>query len=215
MGSQPPRQSEKSEEVVVSKTPLEDKPSEPTKPAMQTPETVPASASPESTEGKKKPAGAVSLFGGIDVFANKQAKSPLDKADDDDSFPSKSSPPPIVKKEEKVKKNTVSLFDDEEEDDSDWNEPIFVPSKPTDKNPATVCMSSLLCILYLLQPWYMCLCVHLFIFFYLFNSLLRRNNKQRAQVCFRMRSCCSASRSKRTTTQMWTSFLPRGKLQSV
>lgn len=161
MGSQLPTQSEKSEEVVVSKTPLEDKPPEPTKPAVKTPETIRASASPESTEGKKKPAGAISLFGGIDVFANKQARSPLDKADDGGGFLSKSSPPPNVKKEEKVKKNAVSLFDDEEEDKLDWNEPIFAPSKPTDKNTAKVCMidSSLLCVLYLLQLWYTCLCV--------------------------------------------------------
>ncbi|KAE8280639.1 WASH complex subunit 2 [Larimichthys crocea] len=95
--------------------------------------------SPEISESKKKPAGAVSLFGGINVLASKQTKSPLDEADND-SFPSEDSPPPNIKKEEekkeeKVKTNTVSLFDDdEEEDESDWNEPIFTPSKPTAKN---------------------------------------------------------------------------------
>lgn len=141
--SLPPTQVEKSEEPVMSKTPSEDKPSERTKPALtKTPETVPTSASQESSEGKKKPAGAVSLFGGIDVFASKQVKSPLDKADDDDDdddgFLSKSSPPPMSKKEEKVKKSAVSLFDDDddEEEESDRSEPIFAPSKAADKNAA-------------------------------------------------------------------------------
>ncbi|XP_059215596.1 WASH complex subunit 2 isoform X2 [Centropristis striata] len=126
---------EKSEDVVVSRTAAKDKPSEQEKPAAKKPEPIPPAPSPEISESKKKPAGAVSLFGGIDVFANKQTKSPLDEADNDDGFLSKDSPPPNVKneekKEEKVKTNTVSLFDDYEEDESDWNEPIFTPSKPT------------------------------------------------------------------------------------
>ncbi|XP_042289861.1 WASH complex subunit 2 isoform X3 [Thunnus maccoyii] len=134
--SQPPSLLEKSEEVAVSKRAAEDKTSEQEKPAVKTPETLPSS--PESSENKKKPAGAVSLFGGIDVFASKQTKSPLDDADGDDGFLSKDSPPLNVKKEEKkeekVKTNTVSLFDDEEEDESDWNDPIFTPSKPTTTN---------------------------------------------------------------------------------
>ncbi|XP_008277986.1 WASH complex subunit FAM21 isoform X2 [Stegastes partitus] len=134
--SQPPSLLEKSEEVAVSQTAAKDKPSEQEKPVAKTPEPLPASPSTESKESKK-PAGAVSLFGGINVLANKQTKSPLDDADQDDIFLSKDSPPPFVKKEEKkeekVKTNTVSLFDDEEEDESDWNEPIFTPSKPTTK----------------------------------------------------------------------------------
>lgn len=141
----------------MSKTPLEeDKPSERTNPAQtKTPETVPTSASPESNEGRKKPAGAVSLFGGIDVFANKQAKSPLDKAidhddhndhNDHDDFLSKSSPPPMVKKEEKVKKSAVSLFDDDEEDELDWSEPAFAASKAPDKNTTQVCARVHVCV---------------------------------------------------------------------
>nr|XP_046258221.1 WASH complex subunit 2 isoform X3 [Scatophagus argus] len=136
VASQSSSQSEKSQEVAVSRTTADDKPSEQEKPAAKAPEL----SSPESSESKKKPAGAVSLFGGIDVLANKQTKSPLDEVDSDDNFLSKDSPPPAVKKkeekkkEEKVKPNTVSLFDDEEEDESDWNEPIFTPSKPTTKN---------------------------------------------------------------------------------
>lgn len=126
----------------MSKAPAEeDKPSERTN-SVQTPETVPTSASPESSEGRKKPAGAISLFGGIDVFANKQAKSLLDKANDDnDDFLSKSSLPPMVKKEEKAKKSAVSLFDDDddEEDESEWSEPVFTPSKAADKSIAKVC----------------------------------------------------------------------------
>ncbi|KAM9344686.1 WASH complex subunit 2 [Symphorus nematophorus] len=126
----------KSEEVATSRTTAEVKPIEQEKPAAKTPELLPSSPPPDSSESKKKPAGAVSLFGGIDVLASKQTKSPLD--DNDDSFLSKDNPPPNVqkeeKKEEKVKTNTVSLFDDEEEDESDWNEPIFTPSKPTARN---------------------------------------------------------------------------------
>lgn len=136
--SQPPSLLEKSEEVAISRRAAEEKPSEQEKPAVKTPETLPSS--PESSESKKKPAGAVSLFGGIDIPASKQTKSPLDEADDDDSFLSKDSPPPNVKKEEKVKTNAVSLFDDEEEDESDWNDPIFTPSKPTARNTLKVCM---------------------------------------------------------------------------
>lgn len=134
--SQPSSLFEKSEEVAVSQTAAKEKPTEQEKPAANPPEPLPASPSPESKESKK-PAGAVSLFGGINVLANKQTKSPLEDADQDDIFLSKDSPPPIVKredkKEEKVKTNTVSLFDDEEEDESDWNDPIFTPSKPTAK----------------------------------------------------------------------------------
>ncbi|XP_035518973.1 WASH complex subunit 2 isoform X1 [Morone saxatilis] len=138
VASQSPSLMERSEEVAVSRTAAKDKPSEQEKPAAKTPEPLPSSPSPESGDSKKKPAGAVSLFGGINVLANKQTKSPLDEDDNDDSFLSKDSPPPNVKKEEKkeekVKTNTVSLFDDEEEDESDWNDPIFTPSKPTARN---------------------------------------------------------------------------------
>ncbi|KAK1905171.1 WASH complex subunit 2 [Dissostichus eleginoides] len=91
---------EKSEEVVVSKPAAKDKPSLPEKPTAKSPKPLPSAPSPDISESKKKPVGGVSLFGGIDVFANKQTKSPLD----------------------------------EEEDESDWNEPIFTPSKPTESN---------------------------------------------------------------------------------
>ncbi|XP_041803233.1 WASH complex subunit 2 isoform X3 [Chelmon rostratus] len=133
--SQSSSQSEVSEEVSVSRTAAEDRPSEQEKPAAKTPESPLSLPSPESSESKKKPAGAVSLFGGINVLANKQTKSPLGDGGNDDSFLSKDSPPPNVKKEEKFKTNTVSLFDDEEEDESDWNEPIFTARKPTARNP--------------------------------------------------------------------------------
>ncbi|XP_041645615.1 WASH complex subunit 2C isoform X2 [Cheilinus undulatus] len=137
VASQPSSLMEKSEEVLVSS--IENKPSEEEKPAAKTPEPLaPSSPSPQSSESKKKPPGAVSLFGGIDIFASKPSKSPLDENDQEDSILTKESPPLAVKKEEKkeekVKTNTVSLFDDEEEDDSDWNDSIFTPSKPTTKN---------------------------------------------------------------------------------
>lgn len=147
--SLPPTQLDKSEEPVISKTPSEeDKPSEGANTAQtKTPETVPTSASPESNEVRKKPAGAVSLFGGIDVFANKQAKSPLGKDDDDDDVLLKSSPPPMVKKKEEVKKSAVSLFDnDDEEDETDWSEPVSAPSKAADKNSAKVRACARVCV---------------------------------------------------------------------
>lgn len=140
MESQSFSQLEKSEEVDASITSAEDKPSEQKKPVTKTPETSPPSLLSESSESKKKLAGAVNLFGGIDVLASKQTKS-LDDVDSDDSFLSRESPPPIVKKEEKAKKITVSLFDadDDEEDESDWNEPIF--SKPMARNTIKVCIT--------------------------------------------------------------------------
>lgn len=62
----------------------------------------------------------------------------MDEVDNDDS------PPPNVKKEEKkdekVKTNTVSLFDADEEDESDWNDPIFTPSKPEASSTLKVCV---------------------------------------------------------------------------
>ncbi|XP_071770230.2 WASH complex subunit 2 isoform X2 [Centroberyx gerrardi] len=131
---------EQPEEAAASRRAAEDKPSEQEKPAVKSPEAQLPSSPSESSETKKKPVGAVSLFGGIDVLASKQTKSPLDEIDGDGDFLSKDSPPPDVKKEEKkeekVKPNTVSLFDEEEEeeDDTDWNDPIFIPSKSTARN---------------------------------------------------------------------------------
>ncbi|KAM3606773.1 uncharacterized protein V6R79_022982 [Siganus canaliculatus] len=133
--------SEKSAGTPASRTAEQDKPSVLEKPAAKSPELFPSSPPPESSEGKKKPAGAVSLFGGIDVLGSKQTKSPLDDEDKDDSLFTKDSSLPSVqkevKKEEKVKTNTVSLFDDEEdeEEDSDWKDPMFTPSKPLAKDP--------------------------------------------------------------------------------
>ncbi|XP_032396598.1 WASH complex subunit 2 isoform X1 [Etheostoma spectabile] len=138
VASKPSSLLEKSEEVVVSRTAAEDKPSEQEKPAAKSPELLPSATSTQISAGKKKPAGAVDLFGGINVLASKQTNSLLDKGENDNSSLSEDSPPSSVKKEEKkeekVKTNTVSLFDDEEEDESDWNEPIFTPSKPTASN---------------------------------------------------------------------------------
>uniref|UniRef100_A0A3Q2NQU4 WASH complex subunit 2 n=1 Tax=Fundulus heteroclitus TaxID=8078 RepID=A0A3Q2NQU4_FUNHE len=127
----------KSEEVLVFESPAKDKPQVQPKPAEKKPDPLPTLPSQESAEIRKKPAGAVSLFGGIDVLSSKQqTKGPLDDDDDqDDIFLSKGSPPPMFnaeeKKEEKGKTKTVSLFDEDEEDESDWNDPIFTASKPT------------------------------------------------------------------------------------
>ncbi|XP_035982147.1 WASH complex subunit 2 isoform X6 [Fundulus heteroclitus] len=127
----------KSEEVLVFESPAKDKPQVQPKPAEKKPDPLPTLPSQESAEIRKNPAGAVSLFGGIDVLSSKQqTKGPLDDDDDqDDIFLSKGSPPPMFnaekKKEEKGKTKTVSLFDEDEEDESDWNNPIFTASKPT------------------------------------------------------------------------------------
>ncbi|KAM6915944.1 WASH complex subunit 2A [Xenentodon cancila] len=125
-----------SEEVAVSTTAAKDKP--PKLPEKTSEAMLPSQG---STENKKKPAGAVSLFGGIDVLASKQTRSPPDEVDSD-IFLSKDTTPPNVKREEKKddkgKAVTVSLFDDEEEeeeDESDWNDPIFTPSKPAAGKP--------------------------------------------------------------------------------
>ncbi|XP_013888877.1 WASH complex subunit FAM21 isoform X2 [Austrofundulus limnaeus] len=104
------------------------------KPAAKSPEQLPTLPSQESAASRKKPAGAVSLFGGIDVLNSKQTKTPLDGTEHDDVFLSKESPPPLrkeEKKEAKAKTKTVSLFDDDEEEGSDWSDPIPVPSEPT------------------------------------------------------------------------------------
>ncbi|XP_043992332.1 WASH complex subunit 2 isoform X1 [Gambusia affinis] len=123
--------SSKPEQVLVSETPAKDKPPVQPKPAEKKPEALP---SPESTEVRKKPAGAVSLFGGIDVLSSKQTQGPLDDEDQDDLFLSKGTPPPMFrtkeKKEDKGKTKTFSLFDEDNEDESEWNVPIFSTSKP-------------------------------------------------------------------------------------
>ncbi|XP_061693840.1 WASH complex subunit 2 isoform X2 [Syngnathoides biaculeatus] len=112
-----------------AKKTVKQKPSVPHKPTVKPPETLPPSS--ETTESRKKPVGAVNLFGGIDVLAQKRAKSALDEEDDDDDY---DGPPPNVKTQTKVKRNTLSLFDDDE--DEDEQDPIFAPSKPTPRNTA-------------------------------------------------------------------------------
>lgn len=106
-------------------TNTKDKPPDLAKPVEKIPEPVPSSP-PESAVARKKPAGAVSLFGGIDVFANKQSKIP-DKQDDGTATTNVKKED---KREEKPKAKTVSLFDADEEDEADWNDSIFTPSKP-------------------------------------------------------------------------------------
>ncbi|XP_062256903.1 WASH complex subunit 2 isoform X2 [Platichthys flesus] len=135
--SQSSSQSQKSEEVPFSRTVAEDKSPQPDKPDANTPELLPSSAAVlVNSEVKKKPAGAVSLFGGINVLDNKKTKNLLDEDEGDDDFLSKASPPPLVKKEdkeeEKVMTKTFSLFEDETEDESSWSDPIF--TKPTGGN---------------------------------------------------------------------------------
>lgn len=97
----------------------------------------------ESGESKKKPAGAVSLFGGINVL-EKQTKTLIqdEEEEEDDDFPLKPSPPPFVmeEKEEKSRSGAFGLFEDE--DDDEWNDSIFTPGKPTSKTTPKVCICS-------------------------------------------------------------------------
>nr|XP_043902136.1 WASH complex subunit 2 isoform X1 [Solea senegalensis] len=139
MASESSSQLQKSEEVAVSPSEAKNKALQVEKPVAKTPQTLSASPAPQNTETKKKPAGAVSLFGGIDVLEKKTTTSLLDEDDDDNDggFLSKASPPPNVreeKKENKVIAKTVSLFEDEDEGESEWTDPIFTPSKPTGRN---------------------------------------------------------------------------------
>ncbi|XP_064790035.1 WASH complex subunit 2 isoform X3 [Oncorhynchus masou masou] len=116
---------------------VEEKPTEEERVAKYKSPEVPSLSSPlEGSESKKKPVGAVSLFGGINVLgdrlaAAKQTKSPLGDPDVDDYL---SEGPPPLEKEAKTKKNTLSLFDDVEEEGADWTAPISIPTKPVAKN---------------------------------------------------------------------------------
>lgn len=130
------------EEVAAPKAAVEDKPE-------KSPERQLPSSPPEGSKTKKKPVGAVSLFGGINVLPNRPTKLD-DAAGIDDDFLSKDSPPPPVvreeekKIEEKVKKNPLSLLDDDDqEEDSDWTAPISIPSKPAAKNAPKVSQNRL------------------------------------------------------------------------
>ncbi|XP_051503756.1 WASH complex subunit 2C-like isoform X2 [Myxocyprinus asiaticus] len=96
-------------------------------------------SSDDSTEIKKKPAGAVSLFGGIDIFGDKQdrnkTKSPEEIAEGEDL--QKDGPPPMGSKGPKAKKTALSLFDvDDYDEDESPDEIVPAPkiSKPAEKN---------------------------------------------------------------------------------
>lgn len=100
-------------------------------------------SSDDSTEIKKKPVGAVSLFGGIDVLgvkvdtSKKQTKNQENVADGDEL--QKEGPPPMESKGTKAKKTALSLFDDDDDDDDeDMNTDEIVPApktyKSTEKN---------------------------------------------------------------------------------
>lgn len=138
----PSHSSSKSEQVPVPETPSRDKVQ--SNLAEKEPEPLPPLPPHQSSEIRKKPAGAVSLFGGIDVLSSKQAKGPLDDEDQDDLFLSKGSPPPMFgaeeKKEDKGKTKTVSLFDEDDEDESEWSDPIFSASKATAGKTPKVCL---------------------------------------------------------------------------
>lgn len=127
--SQPTSPLDKSTDSSDVKKGAKEKPSLPQKPAAKPPESLPTSA-----ESKKKPVGAVSLFGGINVLAKKQTKIVSDEHHNGDD----NSRPPNVKTQEKVKTNALSLFDDDEVEDE--HDAIFTPSKPTARNTAKVCV---------------------------------------------------------------------------
>ncbi|XP_059422588.1 WASH complex subunit 2-like [Carassius carassius] len=97
----------------------------------------------DRTEIKKKPVGAVSLFGGIDVLADKQdtnKKHTKDQEEISDCDKLKEGPPPMEIKGTNAKKTALSLFDDDDDDDDDedMNTNVIIPapktSESTEKN---------------------------------------------------------------------------------
>uniref|UniRef100_A0A9J8BD51 WASH complex subunit 2C n=1 Tax=Cyprinus carpio carpio TaxID=630221 RepID=A0A9J8BD51_CYPCA len=102
-------------------------------------ESIPPSE--DSTEIKKKPVGAVSLFGGIDVLADEQDTSKVSKMLKKRDL-QKEGPPPLESKGTKAKKTALSLFDDDDDDDEDMNTDDIIPapktSTSTEKNALTV-----------------------------------------------------------------------------
>ncbi|CAL9688329.1 unnamed protein product [Knipowitschia caucasica] len=79
----------------------------------------PASPPPAEAQTRKRPPGAVSLFGGIDVLPVTQSRRPAEREDLKED------------KKEKSKTKTLSLFDDDEKDEPDGNDSIFALPKPT------------------------------------------------------------------------------------
>ncbi|XP_052469467.1 WASH complex subunit 2 isoform X2 [Carassius gibelio] len=133
-----PSQIESTEEENVPNV-AKDKIAEEKKPVEKKPvESTPSSE--DSTEIKKKPVGAVSLFGGIDVLADKQDTSKKQTnnqeeiADSDELL--KEGPPPMESKGTKAKKTALSLFDDEDDDDDDgdMNSDLIIPAPKTSKS---------------------------------------------------------------------------------
>ncbi|XP_057198486.1 WASH complex subunit 2 isoform X2 [Triplophysa rosa] len=100
-------------------------------------ESVPSSDN--NTEIKKKPAGAVSLFGGIDILGSKQDTSKKrnnqeELSDGEDLY--KEGPPPMDSKGAKTKKTALSLFDDDDDDEDENSGEILSSktSKPAEKS---------------------------------------------------------------------------------
>ncbi|XP_047668068.1 WASH complex subunit 2C isoform X3 [Tachysurus fulvidraco] len=98
-----------------------------------------AASSPEEANKSKKPAGAVSLFGGINVLGDeakistKPDKNALEDFDDLDWH--KEAPPPMETKEKKAKKSTYSLFDDDDdEEEPEEIPPLSTSTKQMDKS---------------------------------------------------------------------------------
>lgn len=202
VSSQTSSQVDKWEKVAA---PAEDRPSEQNKPTTRGPQTVPSSPLTESSGGERK--GGLGLFEETDGVGSKQTKL-LEAANHADGVLSGDSPPLPVKKDEKATRNTFSLFDDGEEEESDWNKPIFTSRKPNAKNTFKVCVD-------VFGGGGGLVCLAVWVMFSPRVSPQRSKRKPRAQGCSRTRSCCSARRSRRTTTQMWTSSPPQGKPQSV
>ncbi|XP_060781770.1 WASH complex subunit 2 isoform X2 [Neoarius graeffei] len=125
-----PEVKEETQEVVNV---AEEKPSD--KKAVQ------AASSPVEASKSKKPAGAVSLFGGINVQRDeakstpKHNKNALEDFDDLDWH--KEVPPPMETKEKKATKSAFSLFDDDdddEEEEPDERPPLSTATKHMDKS---------------------------------------------------------------------------------
>lgn len=189
----------------------EGKPLEQSKPTTRGPETVVSSPLAASGGSEKRGAGGVSLFEEIDGVGSKQTK-PLEAAGDAGGALSGDGPPPTVKKDEKATRNAFSLFDDDDEEaESDWNKPIFTSRKPNTKNTFKVCADVFWVVGVAVGLNLPCGCV----MFSTRVSQQRSKRRPKARGCFRTRSSCSARRSRRTTTQMWTCLPLQGKPRSV
>ncbi|XP_064418588.1 WASH complex subunit 2A isoform X2 [Latimeria chalumnae] len=139
-GSKP--QTNKSVPVTAPKPapslPDQSPPKESQKEALFESPTEKALLSEEKVEVKKKPAGALALFGGIDVLKQQKAEkleangsSPEKEPDDNDLY--KEAPPPLEKETKSKTANILSLFHDDDDEEEFDQDPFHLANKPIDR----------------------------------------------------------------------------------